>query len=82
MKALKLEVFSLMALDKVWHNDIIFKLTQNGTPGNLLNFLRDFLNGRKQVVLNRQFSTFNNVNAGVPQGSILGPLLYFFTLMI
>ena len=43
--------------DKVWHDGIIFKLTQNGISGNLLNLLRDFLNDRKQrVVLNGQFS--------------------------
>ena len=63
--------------DKGWHDGIIFKLTQNGISGNLLNFLRDFLNERKQrVILNGQFSTWKNVSAGVPQGSILGPLLF------
>ena len=45
------------AFDKVWYDGIIFNLTQNGMPGDLLNFWRDFLNERKQrVVLNRQFS--------------------------
>ena len=59
------------------HDGIIFKLTQNGISGVLLNLLRDFLNERKQeVVLNEQFPTWKNVNAGVPQGSILGPLLF------
>ena len=63
--------------DKVWHDGIIFKLTQNGISGNLLKFLRDFLNERKQrVILNGQFSTWKNVSAGVLQGSILGPLLF------
>ena len=56
---------------------IIFKLTQNGISGNLLNLFLDFLNERKQrVVLNGQFSAWKNVNAGVPQGSILGLLLF------
>ena len=65
------------AFDKVWHDGIIFKLTQNGISGNLLNLLRDFLNERKQrVILNGQFSTWKNVSAGVPQGSILSPLLF------
>ena len=45
------------AFDKVWHDDIVFKLTQNDILENLLNLLHDFLNERKQqVVLNGQFS--------------------------
>ena len=65
------------AFDKVWHDGIIYKLTENGISGNLLNLLEDFLKERKQrVVLNRQVSTWKNINAGVPQGSILGPLLF------
>ena len=59
------------------HDVIIFKLTQNGISGNLLNLLRDLLNERTQhVILNGQYSTWKNVSAGVPQGSILGPLLF------
>ena len=58
------------AFDKVRHDGIIYKLTQNGISGNLLNLREDFLKKRKQrVVLNGQVST------RVPQGSILGPLL-------
>ena len=65
------------AFDEVRHDGIIYKLTQNGVSGNLLNLPEDFLKERKQrVVLNGQVSTWKNINAGVPQGSILGPLLF------
>ena len=66
------------AFDKVWHEDLIYKLKQNGVKGNLLDTLTNFLNDRKpRVVLNRQHSKWANIEAGVPHGSILGPLLFF-----
>ena len=65
------------AFDKAWHKGIIFKLKQNGISGKLLSVLSDFLKDRKQrVTLNRQVSSWTGVNTGVPQGSILGPLLF------
>ena len=65
------------AFDKVWHERLIFNLKQNGTSGNLINLLCDFLRNRKQrVLLNGQVSVWSDVKAGVPQGSILGPLLF------
>ena len=48
-----------------------------GIKGNLLKFLQSFLSNRVQrVVLNGQCSEWKNISAGVPQGSILGPLLF------
>ena len=65
------------AFDKVWHEGLIYKLKQNGVKGNLLETLANFLNDRKQrVVLNGHHSKWANIEAGVPQGSILGPLLF------
>ena len=65
------------AFDKVWHKGLLFKLKQNGISGNLLNVITDFLYQRKQrVVLNGQHSSWTNIEAGVPQVSILEPLFF------
>ena len=65
------------AFDRVWHEGLIYKLKRNGIDGNLINLFKDFLYFRKQrVVLNGQFSDWKPIQAGVPQGSILGPLFF------
>ena len=65
------------AFDKEWHAGLLLKLSLNGIFGNLLKLLRDFLYCCKQrVVLNGQNSSWENVNAEVSQGSILGPLFF------
>ena len=66
-----------MAFDKAWYKGLIFKLKQNGISGNLLSTLTYFLKLRKQrVALNGQLSSWSNNKTGVPQGSILSPLLF------
>ncbi len=65
------------AFDKVWHDGLIHKLKCNGISGNLLAFFGDYLRGRRQrVALNGTESDWQNISAGVPQGSVLGPLLF------
>ena len=65
------------AFDKIWHDGLIFKLKQIGIKGALLEWIKDYLAGRQQrVVINGQFSEWCIIKAGVPQGSILGPLLF------
>ena len=65
------------AFDKVWHDGLIFKLKQNGVSGSLLKLFEDYLSNRKQrVVLNGSASDYEDIRAGVPQGSVLGPLLF------
>ena len=65
------------AFDKVWHEGLLFKLKCNGISGNLFNLLENYLTNRYQrVVLNGISSDWKILEAGVPQGSVLGPLLF------
>ena len=60
---------------------LIQKLKRKGISGNLLSLSIDFLRNRKQrVVLNGQSSSWASMNAGVPEGSILGPLLFLICI--
>ena len=65
------------AFNRVWHQGIRLKLQAAGVIGNLLSWFRSYLlNRRQKVVLPGASSTWNYIFAGVPQGSILGPLLF------
>ena len=65
------------AFDRVWHEGLLFKLELIVISGNILSLLRSFLSNRFQrVVLSGQWSSWSSVLAGVPQGSILGPLFF------
>ena len=65
------------AFDRVWHKGLLYKLKHFGVCGPLYNWFEDYLSDRNQkVVLNGQESVVMSTNAGVPQGSILGPLLF------
>ena len=65
------------AFDRVWHKGLIFKLKQLGIDGDLLEWISNYLDNRQQrVVLKSSMSSFKSTNAGVPQGSVLGPMLF------
>ena len=67
----------LKAFDKVWHEGLLFKLRSMSISGEIYNLFGNYLSDRFQrVILDGQIWSWRPVVAGVPQGSIPGPLLF------
>ena len=65
------------AFDRVPHNRLIYKLECLGIRGKVLDVIRDFLTDRTfKVCIKGKMSQFKKVLSGIPQGSVLGPLLF------
>jgi hypothetical protein len=65
------------AFDRVWHAGLLHKLKGHGIRGRLLKWLQSYLTDRSQrVTINGTNSAWGKIRAGVPQGSVLGPLLF------
>ncbi|KAL3267675.1 hypothetical protein HHI36_024319 [Cryptolaemus montrouzieri] len=65
------------AFDKVWHEAMIYKMKRTKFPNKLVNITASYLRDRKFTVrIENAKSEERPIEAGVPQGSILGPLLY------
>ena len=65
------------AFDTVNHQILFKKLFKLGIRGNVLNLLQNYLkNLMQKTIINNTESDFANISCGVPQGSVLGPLLF------
>ena len=65
------------AFDTVPHQRLLYKLEKVGIQGDLLQWIASFLSERKQkVVIGNSYSNWCKIWSGVPQGSVLGPLLF------
>lgn len=63
------------AFDRVWHAGLLHKLKGHGITGRLLRWLTSYLTDRQQRVTIK-WKLLGEIRAGVPQGSVLGPLLF------
>lgn len=65
------------AFDRVWHRSLLSKLPAYGLPPRLCDWVAGFLEGRRiRVLCDGRKSRFLQINAGVPQGSVLSPTLF------
>ena len=65
------------AFDRVWHDSFLRKIRSYGITARIHNVIKSFSSRRKnQVVLDGRTSKQHDINVGVPQGYILGPLLF------
>jgi hypothetical protein len=64
------------AFDRVWHEDLLFEI-KNTLPINFYTFIRSYLDNRHFIVKQgEEVTNLLKIYTGIPQGSVMGPLLY------
>ena len=67
----------MKVFDKVPHRRLLLKVEKYGITGKVLSWISSFLHSRTQcVMINKSSSEIRNVTSGIPQGSVLGPILF------
>ena len=67
----------MKAFDTVSHRLLTLKLSMYGFGKTYINWIKAFLNNRKQhVTVNNEYSSLKDVTSGITQGSVLGPILF------
>ena len=67
------------AFDALIHSTLLYKIKHYGIDGLAYKLIKSYLENRKQFVeFNKECSEMKNIENGVPQGSIVGPLLFFY----
>ena len=65
------------AFDKVPHERLVKKIASFGLPQQTVRWMEAFLSGRQyRVKVNSKYSNWYQVKSGIPQGSVLGPLMF------
>ena len=71
------------AFDKVLHQRLLLKLKAHGIGNDVINWIEKWLTYRRQrVIVEGEISNWKSVLSGVPQGSVLGPILFLIYIYI